>query len=149
MVVARGVIVRVSSIWISRILSLPFVCVELQSALASLLLFLLDNDQACRSLEASYIFITKLIGGQVDRPKRSSPNFLFDHILIDVMFGRTIVLAGSIFGAGVQCFLTSQDDQIECVDGIGDLTFTARLALGSRWRCRWGLSTEGADLHIC
>ena len=53
----------------------------------------------------SYIFIAKLICSQMDSPKRSTSDLLFDHVLVDAMFRSTVVLARVILGAGVQCFL--------------------------------------------
>lgn len=40
-------------------------------------------------------------------PKRPTPNLLPDHILVDTVLSCAIILARSIFGAGVQRFLMS------------------------------------------
>lgn len=36
---------------------------------------------------AAYIFIAKLISGQMNGPERPSPDLLSDHILVDAVFG--------------------------------------------------------------
>lgn len=53
----------------------------------------------------TYIFITILVRSQVNGPERSPPNLLSNHILVDTMLGRSIILAGRILRAGVQRFL--------------------------------------------
>lgn len=63
---------------------------------------------------APYIFIAKLISGQMNGPERSSPDLLPDHILVDAVFGRPVVLARGIFRAGVQRFLMSHDQLGAC-----------------------------------
>lgn len=80
-------------------------------------------------------------------PERSPSNLLPNHILVDTMLGRAIILAGRILGAGVQRFLMSATRSVWVRhEALRKLTFTARLVRGFRRRCRWGLSTEGAEL---
>lgn len=55
----------------------------------------------------SYIFFAKLIGGEMNGPKRPSPNLLPDDILVDPVLSRAVILARGILGAGVQRFLMS------------------------------------------
>lgn len=96
----------------------------------------------------SYIFITILVRSQVNGPERPSPNLLSNHILVDTVLRRAVILAGRILGAGVQRFLMSATLSVwVCHGALRKLTFTARLARGFRSRCRWGLSTEGAELN--
>lgn len=98
---------------------------------------------------APYIFIAKLISGQMNGPERSSPDLLPDHILVDAVFGRAVVLARGIFGAGVQRFLMSHDQLRACHErALRKLTFTGRLVRGFRRRCLCGLSNDAAELDI-
>lgn len=94
-----------------------------------------------------YIFIAKLIGSQMDRSEGPAPDLLSDHILVDVVLRRPVVLARGVFGAGIECFLLTAGsvDQSVNTEHV-EPTFTGRLALGFRCRCLWGLSKECADL---
>lgn len=85
----------------------------------------------------SHIFIAKLVRGEVDSSERSATNLLLDYILIDTMLGGTIILAGGIFGAGVQCFLAVWSVRVHDEhDERQNATFTGRRARGFRCRCR-------------
>ena len=56
--------------------------------------------------KGEYIFVSKLVSSQVHCSKRSSTNFLFDHILINPMLSSTIILACIIFGSSIKSFLS-------------------------------------------
>lgn len=83
----------------------------------------------------SHIFIAKLVRGEVNSSEGPPTNLLSDYILVDTMLGGTIVLAGGIFGAGVQCFLAVWSVGIHD-ERQRNATFTGRLARGFRCRCR-------------
>lgn len=57
---------------------------------------------------STYVFGPKLINSKVNSAKRTSSDLLLDHILVDPVFSGPIILASSVFGAGIERFLPSK-----------------------------------------
>lgn len=60
-----------------------------------------------------YVFVPMLIGRKMDRTERTSPDLLFDGVLVDTMYCSSVILTVRVFGS--------------CVKGFFDLLSSGRM----------------------
>lgn len=57
----------------------------------------------------THIFFTILIDCYMDSAEGTATNLLLYDILINAVFGTSIILTGDVLGSGIECFLLSRE----------------------------------------